>query len=192
MIYLKRIDNDGANYHYLSLLLMIKIWGDGNMNNGDFLVKLNDIMVKDYSFIPLDSESYVASYYDSNYNSDYKFGNLWTKLIFNDEGKYVEYFSGLQVEILDLKKDIDYLGESVCDICNSEDVFSKFNSFLFINASQVIPYQSYFDCRLLKSEESSKMIRNIMYKKLYFGRKRFSNIVYENKSYNKMKVKKVK
>ena len=157
------------------------------MKSKDLVVRVGDIYVKDYSFISSIDGNYIARYYYDNYYYQYEdFDNFLTKLIYIDDGYYVEQLSGVGVDIVDFND--DDLGECICSICRSKDVLSHAENYLFVKRSEVRKYNKRFQSRLFCSSEIMNDIKTIMFDKYRMGEEHF-NQLQKNNTYHRRKTK---
>ena len=158
------------------------------MKNKDLVVRVGDIYVKDYSFISSNDGNYIASYYYNNYYYQYEdFDNFLTKLIYIDDGHYIEQLSGVGVDVIDFKD--DDLGECICSISKSKDILSRGENYLFVKKSEVRNFNKRFESRLFYSSKMINDIKNVMFDNYKIGEEHFNQLQKSNKYYKRISKK---
>lgn len=154
------------------------------MKSKDLVVRVGDIYVKDYSFISSSDGNYIASYFYDNYYYQYEdYDNFLTRLIYIDDGHYVEQLSGVGIDIIDSND--DNLGECVCSISKNKDVLSCTENYLFTKKSVVRNYDRRFQSRLFYSSRVVDNIKTVMLEKNRIGEDHFHQIEKSNHYYKK-------
>ena len=129
-----------------------------------------------------DDANYVSTFYSKRAVNGKKYVDvkkLFTKIILDNEGNYVEYFSHIKVDILDNDK----IGDTVCSMIEGNHFYYD-SSVLYTLEKYFVPYQEDI---FLKSVIFSHKLKKYMYSNLRRGIEQYDSVYYDAKSKKRVK-----